>query len=148
LPLATPQLVIRTEKALSIQTRPPYQTENLIDRCLLFVPLIVSDYIFAKMTLQKVFKPFSKNYKFQTIKSQTYDNTDIESEEPLIKGGLVWKPAVSNAWIYLTIANLVILSITVYLLLHTKLLGVTEKNAVLRPVSWWCKYSPRSFLTV
>ncbi|KAF5856322.1 hypothetical protein ETB97_007530 [Aspergillus alliaceus] len=94
----------------------------------------------AKMMLSKLLKPFVQEHKFQSLKPETFDD-DIELEEPLISGNFVREPVFSNTCIFFTIGNLTILSITVSLILGARGRLPAEKNAVLRPVSWWCKYT-------
>ncbi|KAF7181872.1 hypothetical protein CNMCM7691_001169 [Aspergillus felis] len=85
----------------------------------------------------KIFKAFVGEHKFENLKSEADDDTDIESENLLRNGHVGRKAATSNAWIYFTVANLIILSITAALILSAGNFRTSEKNAVLRPISWW-----------
>lgn len=91
------------------------------------------------MGFSQLWKIFHRETKFHTLKTEAeYDEEDgIESEELLRKRSLAQKPAHSTTWIFLTIANVVIMSITIVVVLSGK--RSFEKNAILRPVSWWCK---------
>ncbi|KAE8354940.1 hypothetical protein BDV28DRAFT_146644 [Aspergillus coremiiformis] len=45
--------------------------------------------------------------------------------------------SISRLWIYLTVANLAILGITVYVSFQSPCRPFRGKNATLRPISWW-----------
>ncbi|KNG80950.1 hypothetical protein ANOM_011107 [Aspergillus nomiae NRRL 13137] len=91
------------------------------------------------MAFSKCSQITRKNYMFQTIKPEAYDDDkiDSESETLIVNGKGVAKPRLPHSWIYLTMVNLMILGITVLLLLVWKSESPVERNAVLRPVSWW-----------
>jgi hypothetical protein len=92
------------------------------------------------MILSKL-KLFSRDYRFQTLRPKTYEDPEIETEELLTDGNYARRSASSNAWIYLTIANLANLGITIALIFSSQHRPLLEINAGLRPVSWWCKYN-------
>jgi hypothetical protein len=94
------------------------------------------------MGASKLWKLFHREPKFHTLKTDAeYDEEDgIESEELLRKKrSVAQNPSHSTTWIFLTVANVVIMSITIGVVLSGK--RSLEKNSVLRPVSWWCKSS-------
>ncbi|RDW92911.1 uncharacterized protein DSM5745_00233 [Aspergillus mulundensis] len=95
-----------------------------------------------------------QTHRFQTIKTETStaddddDNNCTDSEGLLASSSRrtktpARKPALSTTWICLTTANLAMMSITASVFLSAKLQGTgsgsgsSEKNAILRPVSWW-----------
>ena len=97
------------------------------------------------MQFFKRWRLFREEPKFHSLRNQSFDGDegDIESEKLLPKAGLARHLARSNLkpWIYLTIANLIVLSMNIFLAVVT--LGAifsNQKNADLRPVSWWCTY--------
>lgn len=94
------------------------------------------------MGLSELWKHFHQEPEFRALKTESHngDEEDIESENLLPKMSLPRKSSRPRAWICLTIANVIILCITIFLVLTTtRSLSGNEKNAVLRPVSWWCK---------
>ncbi|KAF3384622.1 hypothetical protein F1880_002188 [Penicillium rolfsii] len=92
------------------------------------------------MGLSELWQYFQQETKFHALETDSHcgNEEDIESEKLLTNGRLARKSAHSRAWICLTIANVTILSITILLVLTaTRSLPGNEKNAALRPVSWW-----------
>ncbi|RAK73206.1 oxidase ustYa family protein [Aspergillus fijiensis CBS 313.89] len=90
------------------------------------------------MVFSKLLRTFRQDFKFQALQTESRDSDEenIESEELLTKRSPPQNP--SRAWIYLTIANALLLSITIGLVLSAKgSFSSEEKNAILRPVSWW-----------
>jgi hypothetical protein len=95
-----------------------------------------------KMGLSEFWQYFQRETEFHALETDSHygNEEDVESEELLTKGRLARKSALPRAWICLTIANVIILSITIFLVFTaTRSLPSNEKNAVLRPISWWCK---------
>lgn len=104
--------------------------------CLLTTPLA------NKMGLSELWQYFHQEPEFHALETESHegDEEDIESEKLLPRGRLARKSAHPRAWICLTIANVIILSITIFLVfIAMRSLPGNEKNAVLRPISWWCK---------
>ena len=97
--------------------------------------------LLANMIFSMIFKPFTGEHKFQSLKSEADDDTDIESENLLQNGHVARQGGISNPLIYFTVANVVVLIITASLILSTGTFRTSEKNAILRPISWWCKSS-------
>lgn len=91
------------------------------------------------MIFSKILKSFVGNYRFQSLNSEADGDTDIESENLLRITHGATKEDISKAWIYFTVANVTILIITASLILSTGTFWTSEKNAVLRPIAWWCK---------
>lgn len=91
------------------------------------------------MIFSDILKSFVGNYRFQSLNSEADGDTDIESENLLRITHGATKEHISKAWIYFTVANVTILIITASLILSTGTFWTSEKNAVLRPIAWWCK---------
>jgi hypothetical protein len=94
------------------------------------------------MRFSNFWKLFHRKPKFYALRSEIDNDEEdgIESKELLEKRTLARKPAHSAAWIFLTITNVVILSINIFLVFSGKnSFSSDQKNAILRPVSWWCK---------
>jgi hypothetical protein len=91
------------------------------------------------MIFSRIFKTFNGERKFQNLESEADDDTDIEAENLLRNGHVARQGGISNALIYFTATNVVILIITASSILSTGTFRTSEKNAVLRPISWWCK---------
>ncbi|PYH42456.1 oxidase ustYa family protein [Aspergillus saccharolyticus JOP 1030-1] len=84
------------------------------------------------------FRSLNSGFKFRAVQSKSCDDDeeDIESEELLTKRS--HPERLSKAWIYLTIANAIILSSTIAIVIGARSSSwKAEKNALLRPVSWW-----------
>lgn len=98
-----------------------------------------------KMGLSELWTHFYQEPEFHALKNESHDGDeeDIESENLLPKMSLSRKSSHLRAWICLTIANVIILCISIFLVMTaTRSLSGNEKNTVLRPVSWWCKSPP------
>lgn len=95
------------------------------------------------MGFSELWEYFNRENEFHALETESHcgSEEDVEAEKLLKKGRPARKSAHSRAWIYLTLVNVIILSITIFLVLSaTRSLPGQEKNAVLRPISWWCKF--------
>lgn len=93
------------------------------------------------MGLSGLWRYFNQETEFRAVKTESYDGEeeDNESEKLLRKRGIARKSVHPTACICLTVANVVILSITIFVVfIATGNLSRNEKNAILRPISWWC----------
>ncbi|KAJ6018703.1 hypothetical protein N7522_000770 [Penicillium canescens] len=92
------------------------------------------------MRFSHFWKLFHREPEFYALRSEIDNDEEdrIESKELLKKRTLARKPAHSTAWIFLTITNVVILSINIFLVFSGKRsFSSDQRNAILRPVSWW-----------
>ncbi|KAL4882590.1 hypothetical protein BJY04DRAFT_217086 [Aspergillus karnatakaensis] len=88
---------------------------------------------------------FQRNYRFQTLRDESSygDEGDDEKDPgdlPCLMRNSGKKAALSTFWwTCLTTANLAMLVITVSVYMNSRGTGIMpyEKNAILRPVSWW-----------
>ncbi|KAL4904340.1 hypothetical protein BDW74DRAFT_185646 [Aspergillus multicolor] len=94
-----------------------------------------------------------QSHRFQALKSEAYRGDDDDDHECIVSEALLRtrkrtnrktkripsRPALSMSCICLTTANLAMMSITASVFLSAKMQGIgrSEKNAILRPVSWW-----------
>ncbi|KAL4918795.1 hypothetical protein BDW62DRAFT_217421 [Aspergillus aurantiobrunneus] len=89
------------------------------------------------MILSNIWPSFQRKYIFQALRTDSSSEDELDSEGLLTVRKNARRQPSPLPWICFTTANLVILSITVSLVLSVRGLQTQERNAVLRPVSWW-----------
>ncbi|KAL4959709.1 oxidase ustYa family protein [Aspergillus stella-maris] len=90
---------------------------------------------------------FQRIHKVQVLDSgdsDGHDHSDMDTEGLLSAGKKAGRQTFtleppSKSWVYFTAANLILSSIVVCVALYTResTIKVYQKNAILRPVSWW-----------
>lgn len=125
-----------------LDTFPKGQLDDLY-WCEEFLLWLFTTLLANKMGFSELWQYFKRENEFHALETESHcgSEEDVESEKLLTRGRLARKSGHPRAWIYLTIANVIILSITIFLVFTaTRSLPGYEKNAVLRPISWWCKF--------